>query len=154
MDNARLVHSVKVTLLTLPLFKNCCFKLESLLQSNLQAKLNLQHENWLAVATLQRKNIKYCCKEKKNWTIFLYKVIKGEAFYYVPYDLDDPNLPDANITWYKDGSEVMNITTDEAHRIHYHGGALFFLNISANDAGFFITISRLIDVDKLFLICS
>ncbi|XP_027880253.1 interleukin-1 receptor type 1-like [Xiphophorus couchianus] len=64
-----------------------------------------------------------------------YKVIKGEAFYYVPYDVDDPNLPDANITWYKDGSEVMNITTDEAHRIHYHGGALFFLNISTNDAG-------------------
>ncbi|XP_043987744.1 interleukin-1 receptor type 1 [Gambusia affinis] len=64
-----------------------------------------------------------------------YKVIKGEAFYYVPLDLDDPNLPDANITWYKNGSKVMNITTDETHRIHYHGGALFFLNISANDAG-------------------
>ncbi|XP_043988421.1 interleukin-1 receptor type 1-like [Gambusia affinis] len=64
-----------------------------------------------------------------------YKVIKGEAFYYVPFDLDDPNLPDANITWYKNGPEVMNITTDETHRIHYHGGALFFLNISANDAG-------------------
>ncbi|PWA24087.1 hypothetical protein CCH79_00018771, partial [Gambusia affinis] len=64
-----------------------------------------------------------------------YKVIKGEAFYYVPLDLDDPNLPDANITWYKNGSKVMNITTDETHRIHYHGRALFFLNISANDAG-------------------
>ncbi|XP_054887895.1 uncharacterized protein LOC129361190 [Poeciliopsis prolifica] len=48
--------------------------------------------------------------------------------------MGDPNLPDENITWYKNGPEVMNITTDETHRIHYHGGALFFLNISANDA--------------------
>ncbi|XP_054888363.1 interleukin-1 receptor-like 1 [Poeciliopsis prolifica] len=66
-----------------------------------------------------------------------YKVIKGEAFYYVPRDMGDPNLPDENITWYKNGPEVMNITTDETHRIHYHGGALFFLNISANDAGYY-----------------
>ncbi|XP_014872929.1 interleukin-1 receptor-like 1 [Poecilia latipinna] len=66
-----------------------------------------------------------------------YKVIEGEAFYYVPFDMDDPNLPDENITWFKKGSEVMNITTDETHRIHYHGGALLFLNISTDDAGYY-----------------
>ncbi|KAM4730687.1 interleukin-1 receptor type 1-like [Anableps anableps] len=66
-----------------------------------------------------------------------YKLIKGEAFYYVPYAIEDPNLPDENITWFKNGSKIMNITTDETHRIHYHGGALFFFNISANDSGYY-----------------
>ncbi|XP_047226019.1 interleukin-1 receptor-like 1 isoform X2 [Girardinichthys multiradiatus] len=64
-----------------------------------------------------------------------YRLIKGEAFYYVSYAMDDPKMPDENITWYKNGPEIKNITTDETHRIHYHGGALLFLNISANDSG-------------------
>uniref|UniRef100_A0A3Q2TKL1 Ig-like domain-containing protein n=1 Tax=Fundulus heteroclitus TaxID=8078 RepID=A0A3Q2TKL1_FUNHE len=47
----------------------------------------------------------------------------------------DVNLPDENITWYKNGPDYKNITTDEAQRIHYHGGALFLLNISDEDSG-------------------
>ncbi|KAK5609187.1 hypothetical protein CRENBAI_014956 [Crenichthys baileyi] len=64
-----------------------------------------------------------------------YSLIKGEAFYYVSYAMDDTKLPDENITWYKNGPEIKNMTTNETHRIHYHGGALLFLNISANDSG-------------------
>ncbi|XP_017285617.1 interleukin-1 receptor-like 1 isoform X2 [Kryptolebias marmoratus] len=64
-----------------------------------------------------------------------FKLIEGEAFYFVPYHLDDPDLPDENFTWYKTGSENENITTDETHRIHYHGGALFLLNVSTKDSG-------------------
>uniref|UniRef100_A0A3Q2D6I8 Interleukin-1 receptor-like 1 n=1 Tax=Cyprinodon variegatus TaxID=28743 RepID=A0A3Q2D6I8_CYPVA len=61
-----------------------------------------------------------------------FKLIEGESFY---FEIEDPNLPDENITWYKDGPEIQNITTEETHRIHYHGGALLFLNISAIDSG-------------------
>ncbi|KAM4561901.1 interleukin-1 receptor-like 1 isoform 2-T2 [Fundulus diaphanus] len=64
-----------------------------------------------------------------------YKLMKGEAFYYVPRFMEDVNLPDENITWYKNGPDYKNITTDEGQRIHYHGGALLLLNISDEDSG-------------------
>ncbi|XP_015234365.1 PREDICTED: interleukin-1 receptor-like 1 [Cyprinodon variegatus] len=63
-----------------------------------------------------------------------YKLLEGEAFYYV-LDEVEPNLPDENMTWFKNGPEIQNITTDETQMIHYHGGALLFLNISVNDSG-------------------
>ncbi|XP_035995636.1 uncharacterized protein LOC118563817 [Fundulus heteroclitus] len=79
----------------------------------------------------------------------LYKLIKGEAFYYVPTVMEDVNLPDENITWYKNGPDYKNITTDEAQRIHYHGGALFLLNISDEDSGNY-TARHITPSDKCF----
>uniref|UniRef100_A0A8C6LBR2 Ig-like domain-containing protein n=1 Tax=Nothobranchius furzeri TaxID=105023 RepID=A0A8C6LBR2_NOTFU len=64
-----------------------------------------------------------------------FKLLEGESFYFVPYDLDHPNSPDENFTWYKNGLEVENITTDETHETHHHGGALFLLNVSTADSG-------------------
>uniref|UniRef100_A0A3P9MYG0 TIR domain-containing protein n=1 Tax=Poecilia reticulata TaxID=8081 RepID=A0A3P9MYG0_POERE len=94
------------------------------------------------------------CSEASNSSCFhldkeKYKVIEGEAFYYVPFDMDDPNLPDENITWYKNGTEVMNITTDETHRIHYHGGALFLLNISPSGECFYYHLEIEVFISKI-----
>ncbi|KAF6730316.1 Interleukin-1 receptor type 2 [Oryzias melastigma] len=65
----------------------------------------------------------------------LFRLLEGEAFHFVPFPVYDFDLPDENFTWYKNNSEVKNITTEEENSIHYHGGALFFLNISSADAG-------------------
>ncbi|XP_061580334.1 interleukin-1 receptor-like 1 [Cololabis saira] len=64
-----------------------------------------------------------------------YRLIQGEAFYYEPLEIEDPMYPGDNFTWYKNGPVIENITTDEKHRIHYHGGGLFFFNLTIADAG-------------------
>ncbi|XP_059199144.1 interleukin-1 receptor-like 1 [Centropristis striata] len=66
-----------------------------------------------------------------------YNVLEGEAFYFVPYVVDIPDIPDDNITWYKKNIQTENITTDENKNVHYHGGALFFLNLHTEDSGFY-----------------
>uniref|UniRef100_A0A3B3CGG1 Uncharacterized protein n=1 Tax=Oryzias melastigma TaxID=30732 RepID=A0A3B3CGG1_ORYME len=67
--------------------------------------------------------------------LLFHLLLEGEAFHFVPFPVYDFDLPDENFTWYKNNSEVKNITTEEENSIHYHGGALFFLNISSADAG-------------------
>lgn len=59
-----------------------------------------------------------------------YKLIEGEAYYFLPYDL----LSD-NVTWFKVSPEMENITSDENQRIHSHGAALLLLNVSTKDSG-------------------
>ena len=66
-----------------------------------------------------------------------FKLIEGEAFYYVPYEAQEESedFLTEGFSWYKNGSQIENITTDEKHRVHFHGGALFFLNLTAADSG-------------------
>ncbi|XP_073329947.1 interleukin-1 receptor type 1 [Pagrus major] len=61
-------------------------------------------------------------------------LIEGEAFYIKPYDLTENYYPDEEFTWYKNDSQISN---DESKNVHYHGGALFILNLSAEDSGFY-----------------
>ena len=58
---------------------------------------------------------------------------EGEAFYFVPYDLED--LSDNEVIWYKNNDLRELISTDENQRVHYHGNALLFLNLSTEDSG-------------------
>ncbi|XP_030283391.1 interleukin-1 receptor type 1-like [Sparus aurata] len=61
-------------------------------------------------------------------------LLEGEAFYIMPYDLTETYYPDEEFTWYKNDSRISN---DESKNVHYHGGALYFLNVSAEDSGFY-----------------
>ncbi|XP_059199424.1 interleukin-1 receptor-like 1 [Centropristis striata] len=72
-----------------------------------------------------------------------YNVLEGEAFYFVPYVVDIPDIPDDNITWYKKNNQTENITTDENKNVHYNGGALFFLNLHTEDSGFYTARHKL-----------
>uniref|UniRef100_A0A8C8DYP5 Ig-like domain-containing protein n=1 Tax=Oryzias sinensis TaxID=183150 RepID=A0A8C8DYP5_9TELE len=65
---------------------------------------------------------------------FSFRLLEGEAFYFLPLSLNS-DLPDEDFTWYKNNPQVENITTEEENSIHYHVGALFFLNISSTDSG-------------------
>ncbi|XP_074513984.1 interleukin-1 receptor-like 1 [Sebastes fasciatus] len=65
-----------------------------------------------------------------------YRVPEGEAFYFVPDELDR-DISDERVTWYK--NEIENITTDEDKSVHYHRGALFFLNLVTEDSGSYTT---------------
>lgn len=55
----------------------------------------------------------------------------------MPYILNDYNLPDEQFLWYKNSSQIKFISSDEKEGIHHHGGALFFLNLSTEDSGFY-----------------
>ncbi|RVE58410.1 hypothetical protein OJAV_G00208850 [Oryzias javanicus] len=70
-----------------------------------------------------------------NMNTETFRLLEGEAFYFLPFPVTDLDLPDENFTWYKNNSKVTNITTEEENSIHYHGGALFFINISSADSG-------------------
>ncbi|KAM6934573.1 interleukin-1 receptor type 1-like [Xenentodon cancila] len=65
----------------------------------------------------------------------IFRLIQGEAFYYEPLEIENPSYLDENFTWYKNGPVIENITTDEKQQVHYHGGALFFFNLTAANAG-------------------
>uniref|UniRef100_A0A3P9LBB5 Ig-like domain-containing protein n=1 Tax=Oryzias latipes TaxID=8090 RepID=A0A3P9LBB5_ORYLA len=64
-----------------------------------------------------------------------FRLLEGEAFYFSPISVNNPDLPEEDFTWYKNNPQFENITTEEENSIHYHGGALFFLNISSTDSG-------------------
>ncbi|KAM6978398.1 interleukin-1 receptor-like 1 [Tautogolabrus adspersus] len=66
--------------------------------------------------------------------------LEGEAFYFLPYALLDGNIPDENITWHKNNSEEISNSEDEM--VHYHGGALYFLNLQIEDSGFYTAQHR------------
>uniref|UniRef100_A0A3Q2D6J4 TIR domain-containing protein n=1 Tax=Cyprinodon variegatus TaxID=28743 RepID=A0A3Q2D6J4_CYPVA len=104
--------------------KRCYYDL-----SSLQTELHFTHCIPAMLLCLQKNPCLHMRTEKLS-----YKLLEGEAFYYV-LDEVEPNLPDENMTWFKNGPEIQNITTDETQMIHYHGGALLFLNISVNDSG-------------------
>ncbi|KAK9537200.1 hypothetical protein VZT92_004836 [Zoarces viviparus] len=65
-----------------------------------------------------------------------YNLIEGEAFYFVPYDVENP---DEKFTWFRNNSdnEIGNITSDENEDVHHHGGALFLLNPVLTDSGLY-----------------
>ncbi|XP_033470312.2 interleukin-1 receptor type 1 [Epinephelus lanceolatus] len=65
-----------------------------------------------------------------------FRLFEGEAFRFVPHELGN-NVPDDEVTWYKNNSQI-NITTDENQNVHYHGGALFFLNLCSENSGLYI----------------
>ncbi|XP_070770987.1 interleukin-1 receptor-like 1 [Enoplosus armatus] len=75
--------------------------------------------------------------ECQNSDIETHRLLEGEAFYFVPYELNDSNIPDENVTWYKNSSQIEKISTDEKETVHYHGGALFFLNVLPENSGFY-----------------
>ncbi|XP_020504834.2 interleukin-1 receptor type 1 isoform X2 [Labrus bergylta] len=70
----------------------------------------------------------------------IFHQLEGEAFYFLPYVLMDGNIPDENITWHKNNSE--EISNNEDRMVHYHGGALFFLNLQIEDSGFYTAQHR------------
>ncbi|XP_072252954.1 interleukin-1 receptor-like 1 [Leuresthes tenuis] len=80
--------------------------------------------------------------ECDEFKVEIFKLIEGEAFYYVPYDAQEEpeDFLTEGFSWYKNGSQIENITTDEKHRVHFHGGALFFLNLTAADSGNYTAI--------------
>lgn len=63
-------------------------------------------------------------------------LLEGEAFYFVPYDLED-DLSNDEVTWYRNNSQTELISTDENESVHYHGSALLFLNLHTEDSGFY-----------------
>lgn len=65
-----------------------------------------------------------------------YNLLEGEAFYVEPLALDEM-LSDDQVTWYKNNSHLEKLSTDEKERVHYHGSALFFLNLQSEDSGFY-----------------
>uniref|UniRef100_UPI0009B3EE45 interleukin-1 receptor type 1-like n=1 Tax=Monopterus albus TaxID=43700 RepID=UPI0009B3EE45 len=69
-----------------------------------------------------------------NHTEQLFRLLEGESFYVVPYDLvDNEQLEDKEITWSKNKLEI----SSAENRIHYHGKMLFFLNLRTEDSGFY-----------------
>uniref|UniRef100_UPI0037E9907A interleukin-1 receptor-like 1 n=1 Tax=Semicossyphus pulcher TaxID=241346 RepID=UPI0037E9907A len=72
----------------------------------------------------------------KNSTLERFNRLEGEAFYFQPYNIPNSNIPDENITWYKSNSNKKEISNEE-ERVHYHRGALFFLNLEIEDSGFY-----------------
>ncbi|XP_013883502.1 uncharacterized protein LOC106532061, partial [Austrofundulus limnaeus] len=70
-----------------------------------------------------------------DMTRFSYKLMEGEAFYFVPSIFDYSDLPNDNVTWYKVRPEMEIITSDENQKVHSHGAALLLLNVSAEDSG-------------------
>ncbi len=67
-----------------------------------------------------------------------YNLIEGEAFYFVPYILKDSNILDEEIIWYKNNSKIEPVSTDRNETVHYHGGALLFLNLTIGNSGFYM----------------
>ncbi|XP_028446556.1 interleukin-1 receptor-like 1 [Perca flavescens] len=70
---------------------------------------------------------KYQKMDKKSYTL-----LEGEAFYLEPYDVAS-GLSDEDIKWYK--NETEKIPTDKNKNVHYHGEALFFLNLLPENSG-------------------
>uniref|UniRef100_A0A4W6DUE7 TIR domain-containing protein n=1 Tax=Lates calcarifer TaxID=8187 RepID=A0A4W6DUE7_LATCA len=77
------------------------------------------------------------CENYENKSFVLQE---GEAFYFMPDDFED-NPPAGQFTWYKtntmNNSKIESISFDEKERIHYHGGAIFFLNLLSEDSGIY-----------------
>ncbi|XP_047455952.1 interleukin-1 receptor type 1 isoform X2 [Mugil cephalus] len=65
----------------------------------------------------------------------LRRLLEGEALHFQPYGLSKAS--DREFTWYKNGSQIWDISSNETERIHYHGKALFFLNVLSDDAGIY-----------------
>ncbi|KAM9850617.1 interleukin-1 receptor-like 1 [Aulostomus maculatus] len=49
-----------------------------------------------------------------------------------------PKHSDAEFTWHKNSSQPKYISSDENKRIHYRGAALFILNVTTEDSGFYV----------------
>ncbi|XP_008279808.1 interleukin-1 receptor-like 1 isoform X1 [Stegastes partitus] len=64
-----------------------------------------------------------------------FNLLEGEAFYFVPYSMNKPNRHDEEFTWYRSSPQFKNISSKETERVHYHGGALFLLDVLPDDAG-------------------
>ncbi|KAF1382876.1 hypothetical protein PFLUV_G00148370 [Perca fluviatilis] len=60
-----------------------------------------------------------------------YTLLEGEAFYLEPYDVAS-GLSDEDIEWYKNETKI---PTDKNENVHYHGEALFFLNLLPENSG-------------------
>ncbi|XP_067372336.1 interleukin-1 receptor type 1 [Channa argus] len=68
-----------------------------------------------------------------------FALLKGEGFYFLPNIFkESAQPPKGEVTWYKNGSKVTNISSDETERIHHHGEKLFFLNLLTEDSGLYI----------------
>lgn len=73
--------------------------------------------------------------------VYLIQVIQGEALY-----LPCPNLQcsrvtnNSEISWFQNRSDgLWPITTEKSARVHYHGAVLYFLPLTLNDTGRYVT---------------
>ncbi|XP_071755933.2 interleukin-1 receptor-like 1 [Centroberyx gerrardi] len=65
---------------------------------------------------------------------------EGEALRFVPFSVarSKENFTDEEFTWYRNDSQVKNISSEEGQWTHHHGPALLFLSLSINDSGLYI----------------
>lgn len=64
----------------------------------------------------------------------LRRLVIGEQFYFVPFDMGQ-NVSNDEVTWYRDDALTEPISTDQNQRVHYQGGALFFMDLRPEDSG-------------------
>ncbi|KAM7380096.1 hypothetical protein PAMP_003413 [Pampus punctatissimus] len=73
----------------------------------------------------------------EEYDVDQFQLPEGEGFYFVPSEVHGHNLTDEQFTWYRNSSLIKYISSDEKERVHYHGAALIFLNLSKEDSGFY-----------------
>lgn len=61
-------------------------------------------------------------------------VVQGEQLYFVPHDMGE-NLSNDDVKWYKTDSSTEPISSNQTQRVHYQGGALFFMDLRLEDSG-------------------
>ncbi|XP_034041959.1 interleukin-1 receptor-like 1 [Thalassophryne amazonica] len=64
-------------------------------------------------------------------------LLEGQAFHHVLRFFSEVN-PEENFTWYKNHTQIKHLSSEEDRSVHYHGPALFLLNISTEDSGTYI----------------
>lgn len=64
----------------------------------------------------------------------LRRLVIGEQFYFVPYEMGQ-NVSKDEVRWYRDDALTEPISTDQNQRVHYQGGALFFMDLRPEDSG-------------------
>ncbi|XP_077393751.1 interleukin-1 receptor type 1-like [Festucalex cinctus] len=84
------------------------------------------------------------CKDFDREKHFL---LEGESFHFVPYIVTDSEVALERFTWFRQssGDDLVVIPSNESERIHHHGGALFLLNVTAEDGGFYTARQNLSD---------
>lgn len=68
-------------------------------------------------------------------------LLRGEQFYFVPDQMEEI-LSDDEVQWYRhwNDSFAEEIARDQKQTVHYHGGALFLMNVSLRDSGIYTAV--------------
>ncbi|KAF4086703.1 hypothetical protein AMELA_G00087360 [Ameiurus melas] len=96
---------------------------------------------FFAELVMASNTINYSAHCESHQDIETIRVIQGEAL-----GLSCPNkdcsseMNDSLIFWFKNGTDgIQPLTMEENERVHYHGAVLYFLPLSLNDTGLYIT---------------